>query len=64
MCGVTRNDRLRNEFIRARVRNSTIVDKMKETRLRLFSHLMSRGDLEEVRVDMKINIKEMRGEKN
>ena len=47
MCGVTRRDRLRNEFVRGSVGVDSIVDKMAQSRLRWFGHV-SRKDEDDV----------------
>ncbi|KAL6508131.1 hypothetical protein OROHE_021673 [Orobanche hederae] len=42
MCGHTKNDRLRNEVIREKVRVASIEEKMMENRLRWFGHVRRR----------------------
>ena len=39
MCGVTRRDRIRNEYVRASVGVDDIRDKLAENRLRWFGHV-------------------------
>lgn len=39
MCGLTRGDRVRNEIVREKVRVVSVVDKMREGRLRWFGHV-------------------------
>ncbi|PKA63692.1 hypothetical protein AXF42_Ash016976 [Apostasia shenzhenica] len=39
MCGYTRKDRMRNEYIRKKVGVASIEDKLRESRLRWFGHL-------------------------
>ncbi|KAF3637372.1 F-box protein PP2-A15 [Capsicum annuum] len=43
MCGCTRKDRIRNEVIRDKVGVASVEDKMREARLRWFSHVMWRS---------------------
>ena len=42
MCGVTRRDRIRNEVIRGTTKVREISDKMQESRLRWYGHVMRR----------------------
>ncbi|PKA64424.1 ataxia telangiectasia mutated family protein [Apostasia shenzhenica] len=42
MCGYTRKDRMRNEYIRKKVSVAPIEDKLRESRLRWFGHLNRR----------------------
>ncbi|PKA49222.1 ataxia telangiectasia mutated family protein [Apostasia shenzhenica] len=42
MCGYTRSDRMRNEYIRKKVDVAPIEDKLRESRLRWFGHLNRR----------------------
>ncbi|PKA59726.1 isoleucyl-tRNA synthetase [Apostasia shenzhenica] len=42
MCGYTRKDRMRNEYIRKKVGVAPIEDKLRESRLRWFGHLNRR----------------------
>ncbi|KAG5591785.1 hypothetical protein H5410_042299 [Solanum commersonii] len=39
MCGHTRSDRIRNEVIREKVGVASVVDKLREARLRWFGHV-------------------------
>jgi len=41
MCGLTREDRVRNEIIRETVGVTSVEDKMREGMLRWFGHVMS-----------------------
>ena len=50
MCGHTRLDRIRNEVFRERLGVASIVDKIKEWRLRWFGHVRRRQTTEPVRV--------------
>nr|XP_009775252.1 PREDICTED: uncharacterized protein LOC104225182 [Nicotiana sylvestris] len=43
MCGCTKRDRIRNEAIRDRVGVASVEDKMQESRLRWFRHVMRRS---------------------
>ncbi|KAI5642476.1 hypothetical protein NE865_05503 [Phthorimaea operculella] len=42
--GVTRLDKVRNEYIRGSFKVAPIADKLKESRLRWFGHIMRRDD--------------------
>jgi hypothetical protein len=56
MSGVSREDRIRNEYVRDRIGVASIEDKMRENRLRWFGHVMRQEETKAVRVVMKINI--------
>ncbi|KAG5604823.1 hypothetical protein H5410_026315 [Solanum commersonii] len=43
MCGHTRSDKIRNEVIREKVGVASMVDKLREARLRWFGHVKRRG---------------------
>ncbi|KAG5576666.1 hypothetical protein H5410_056800, partial [Solanum commersonii] len=43
MCGHTRSDKIRNEVIREKVGVATVVDKLREARLKWFGHVKRRG---------------------
>ncbi|KAF3676491.1 Pre-mRNA cleavage factor Im 25 kDa subunit 1 [Capsicum annuum] len=43
MCGLTREDKVRNKIIREKVEVASVEDKMREGRLRWFGHVMRRG---------------------
>ena len=49
MCGVTRKDRVRNEYIRGRVGVYSIEDKMAQNRLKWFEHVCRKGEKDVVR---------------
>ena len=42
MCGNTRREKVRNEYIRTKIGVASIVEKMKENRLRWFGHVRRR----------------------
>ncbi|KAG5591215.1 hypothetical protein H5410_041729 [Solanum commersonii] len=42
MCGHTRSDKIRNEVIREKVGVASVVDKLREARLRWFEHVKRR----------------------
>ncbi|XP_047987151.1 uncharacterized protein LOC125227005 [Leguminivora glycinivorella] len=42
--GVTRLDKVRNEFVRGSFKVAPVADKLKENRLRWFGHINRRGD--------------------
>lgn len=56
MSGVTREDRIRNEHIRGSIGVASIVDKMTENRLRLFSHGMRKEESKAVRTVIEMNV--------
>ncbi|KAG5604396.1 hypothetical protein H5410_025888 [Solanum commersonii] len=45
MCGHTRSDKIRNEVIREEVGVASVVDKLREARLRWFGHVKRRRGL-------------------
>jgi len=57
--GVTKYDRIRNEYVRERIKVASIVDKMRKNRLRWF--IMRREDLEALRTVMELSVDERRG---
>jgi hypothetical protein len=61
MSGVTRENRIRNEYLRGRIGVALIVDKMRENRLRWFGHMMRREETKAVKVVMKIIVEGKRG---
>jgi len=60
MCGHMRVDRIRNEVIRDLVKVAPIKDKMRETRLRWFSHVKRRNVDDPLRSCERINIPKAR----
>lgn len=44
MSVVTREDRIRNKYVRDQIGVASIEDKMRETRLRWFGHVMKREE--------------------
>ena len=44
MCGVTRKDKIRNEIIRGSVKVTGISEKIQESRLRWYGHIMRRDE--------------------
>jgi hypothetical protein len=56
MSGVTREDRIRNEYVRGSIGVAPIGDKMRENRLRWFGHVMRREESEAVRMVMNMNV--------
>src|SRR5690348_1936379 len=63
MCGVTRKDRIRNDYIRGSVGVADIKDKMRENRLRWFGHVVRGEERETVRkvLSMNLGVKRERG---
>ncbi|KAG5571307.1 hypothetical protein H5410_061073 [Solanum commersonii] len=50
MCGHTRSDKIRNEVIREKVGVASVVDKLREARLRWFGHVKRQAETPQVRV--------------
>ena len=44
MCGVTKRDRVKNEYIRGSVGVDSIQDKLAQSRLRWFGHVSRKGE--------------------
>jgi hypothetical protein len=63
MSGVTREDRIRNEYMRGNNGVAYIVEKMRENRLRWFRHVMIREATNAVIV-MKMNVEGKEEEEN
>jgi len=61
MSGVTIEGRIRNEYIRESIGVASIMDKLRENKLRLFGHVMRRKDLEAVRSVMELSVEGKRG---
>ncbi|KAL4135686.1 hypothetical protein QTP88_007282 [Uroleucon formosanum] len=56
MSGVTRENIINNEYVRVSIGVASIVDKVRENKLRWLGHVMRREETSAVRVVMKINI--------
>jgi hypothetical protein len=56
MSEMTREDRIRTEYVKGKIGVVSIVDKKRENRLRCFGHVMRRKENNVVRVIMKINV--------
>ncbi|KAL4092493.1 hypothetical protein QTP88_026994 [Uroleucon formosanum] len=61
MSGVTREDRIKNEYVRGSIGVASMVDKMRENRLRWFRHVMRREETSAVRKVLKMNVEGKRG---
>ena len=63
MSGVTREDKIRNEYIRGSIGVASIVDKMRENILRWLRHVLRREETEAVRLvkEMYVDGKKWRG---
>ncbi|KAL4104536.1 hypothetical protein QTP88_019831 [Uroleucon formosanum] len=61
MSGVTREDRIKNEYVRGSIGVASIVDKMRENRLRWLGHVMKREKTSAVIIVMKMNIEGKKG---
>jgi hypothetical protein len=61
MSRVTRENRIRNEYVRGNIGVALIVDKIRENGLRLFGHKLRREESNTVRVVMEINVEGKRG---
>jgi len=55
--GVTREDRIRNEYVRGSIRVTLIVNKMRDYTFRWFDHIMRKDNLEAVRTIMEVDVK-------
>lgn len=56
MRGTTNEDRIKNEYVKGSIGMASIVDKMKENRLRLSGHIMRGNKLESVRTLMEMKV--------
>ena len=61
MCGVTRRDRIRNEIIRGTTKVREISDKIQESRLRWYGHIMRRDEQYVGRRVMEMDVQGRRG---
>ena len=61
MSGVTREDKIRNEYIRGSIGVASIVDKMRENRLRWLGHVLRREETEAVRLVREMHVVGKRG---
>jgi nonsense-mediated mRNA decay protein 3 len=59
MSGVSREDRIKNEYVRGSIGVASILDKMRDNRLRWFGHVMRREETNAVKVIMKMKGKEI-----
>jgi hypothetical protein len=59
MSRVTRGDR--DEYVRGSIGVASMVDNMRENRLRWFGHVMRREETKAVRVVIKMNVERKRG---
>jgi hypothetical protein len=53
---MTKNGRIRNEYVRSSIGVASIVENMRENRLRWFENVIKRKETKAVRVVIKINI--------
>lgn len=58
MSGVTRNDRIRNTYVSGSIGDASIVEKIRDNRLRWFRHVIRKGETEAVRASTKMNVEE------
>jgi len=61
MNAVTRENRIKGEYVRGSICAASIVDKMREKRLRWFEHVMRREETKALKVVMKINVEKKIG---
>jgi hypothetical protein len=61
MSDVTREDRIRNKYVRGSIGVILIVNKMRENRLRWFGNMMRQMETITVKVVMKMNVERKRG---
>lgn len=59
MSGMTRKDRIRNGYVRGSIGVISIVDKVRENRLRWFGHVMRRENSKAVRMVMEMNVERL-----
>jgi hypothetical protein len=59
MSEVTREDRIRNEYVRGSIGVASIVDKIRENRLKLCGHIIR--ETRALKLVMKINVERKRG---
>jgi len=59
--GLTKEDWIRNEYVRVGVGVVSDVDKMRDNRFRWFGYITRREDSETVRTVMEMNVEERRG---
>jgi hypothetical protein len=60
MCGVTRMDKVRNEYLRGSLKLAPITDKLKGKRLSWYRHVMRREENHVTRRVMNMNVEEWR----
>jgi len=63
LIGVTRDDKIRNGYIKGSIRVVSTVDKMRENRFRWFGHVMRKESLNAVTAVMEMNVEGRRGRK-
>ncbi|PZC79184.1 hypothetical protein B5X24_HaOG216748 [Helicoverpa armigera] len=56
MCGVTRMDRVRNEYIRGSLKVAPVLEKLRGNRLSWYGHVMRRNESHVVRMVMSMNV--------
>jgi hypothetical protein len=56
MCGVTRVDRIRNEYVRGSLKVAPIAEKLRANRLRWYGHVMRRDDSHVTRRVLSMNV--------
>lgn len=61
MSGVVTEDKIRNEYVRDSIGVVSVVEKMRENRLRWFGYVMRRKEIKIVKVVMKMNVEGNRG---
>jgi len=61
MSGVTRENRIRNEYLRGSIGVAPIVDKMRKNRLRWLGHVLRREKTEAVSVTKNMSVDGKRG---
>jgi hypothetical protein len=56
MCGVTRMDKIRNEYIRGSLKEALVTEKMRRNRLTWYGHIMRRNESHITKRVMSINV--------
>ncbi|PZC81077.1 hypothetical protein B5X24_HaOG213417 [Helicoverpa armigera] len=61
MCGVTRMDKVRNDYIRGSLKVAPVTEKMRSRRLSWYGHVMRRDDTHATKCVLSMNVDGWRG---
>lgn len=61
MCGVTRLDRIRNEYVRGSLKVAPVNEKLRGSRLAWFGHVMRRNEWHVTKRSLNLNVEGYRG---